>query len=128
MTIITRIEKVELIGPTAIGVRLADDNGQRGCSVVISPNNFITDFSTFLTALRAAGATSPVQRELLENSWREARRTLQKRLVEEDPWGQHAPSAATADEPPEYWSMVICMGEERARKLLKERRAAAALT
>jgi hypothetical protein len=130
MNTTTRIEKVELIGPTAVGVYLADDNGQCDRPAVISPNNFITAFGTFLTALRAAGATGPVEeRRFLDESWQEARKMLQKRLAEGQPWGRRvAPSPPATDEPPNYWAMVLCMGEEGAQRLLKAQREKAALT
>jgi hypothetical protein len=128
MMTVTRIDKVDLIAPNAVGVYLADDDGPCAYPVVIHPNDFITDFSTFLVAVRAADAVYPVERRLLRKSWHEARRLLRKRLVDEDPWGQHAaPLTPATDEPPNYWSMVLCMGEEGAQRLLMERRKQSAL-
>jgi hypothetical protein len=123
MIALTQVAKVELIGPTAVGVHLTDDRSGAGVGpVVINPNDFITDFSTFLTAMRAAGATHSIACDPLKASWRKTRQALRKQLVEEDPWGPHVgPHATDADALPEYWSMVLCLGEEGAQKLLKKR-------
>jgi len=91
----TRVRRVDLIGPTAVGVHLTDDDGGvHSGSIVINPNDFMTDFSTFLTALRAAGAVAPVHLEKLEQSWRRRRRKLRQELVEGDPWCQRQSPAA----------------------------------
>ena len=91
----TRVRHVDLIGPTAVGVYLSDeDSGVHSGPIVISPNDFIIDFSTFLTALRAAGAVSPIHVEKLAQSWRRRRRQLRKELVEGDPWCQRPSPAA----------------------------------
>jgi len=91
----TRVTHVDLIGPTAVGVYLSDADGKvRAGPIVMSPNDFVTEFSTFLTALRAAGAVAPIQVEKLVQSWRRRRRQLRKELVQRDPWCQQPSPAA----------------------------------
>ena len=106
-----RIKHVDLIGPTAIGVHLTDEDGSVCLGpIVISPNDFITDFSTFLTALRAAGAVSPIDVEKLGQSWRRQRRMLRKALVEGDPWCQRPSPAADLE------GRLVCGYPDRRRK------------
>jgi hypothetical protein len=119
----TRINNVELIGPTSVAVRLADEHdGSLTERLVVSPNDFLTDFATFLTAVRAAGETRPVEQRRLEESWQAQRRALRRRLVDGDPWGARTNLAGNLPEKtPSYWALVLCMGEEKANRLLRER-------
>jgi len=113
-----RISNVELIGPTSIGFRLIDSEETRTGPIVISPANFITDFSVFLTAVRAAGETRPVDPDSLNRSWEEARLALRQRLIEEDPWGQ-------PPLPPPDQEGAVVAGEDRLDAIRAERERSA---
>jgi hypothetical protein len=115
MATFSRVVDVELIGPTSIGLRLTDEEGGSATDqIVISPANFITDFSVFLTAVRAGGETRPVDTDSLCRSWEEARETLRRRLIDEDPWGEQPVS------PPDEQG-IVALGEERLEALRAER-------
>lgn len=111
MAALSRVTDLELIGPTSIGLRLTDDRGKNATEqIVVSPANFITDFSVFLTAVRAGGETRPVDAASLARSWEKARKTLRSWLIEKDPWGE-PPS------PPPDEEAVVALGEERLTAL-----------
>jgi hypothetical protein len=115
MAHLSRVVEIELIGPTSIGLRLTDEGGIEATDqLVISPANFITDFSVFLTAIRAAGETRPVDSDCLCRSWQEARKTLRRRLIEEDPWAEQPIS------PPDE-EAIVAVGEERLRAIQSKR-------
>jgi hypothetical protein len=115
MAIFSRVVEIELIGPTSIGLRLTDDGGTEATDqIVISPVNFITDFSVFLTAIRAGGETRPVDTDSLCRSWEEARKTLRGRLIGEDPWGEQPVS------PPDE-EAIVAVGEERLEAIRAKR-------
>ena len=112
----SRIRHIDLIGPTAVGVHVTDENGRvRLGPIVINPNDFMIDFSTFLTALRAAGAVAPMDVEKLAQSWRRQRRQLRKELVESDPWCQRPSPAADLE------GRLVC-GDRQALQLMLWRR------
>jgi hypothetical protein len=113
------IADIELIGPTSIGLRLVDaERASVTDQIVLSPANFITDFSLFLTAVRAAGETRPVEPQALKHSWEEWRETLRRRLVEEDPWSEEP--TPTLEEST-LAALEVTMGEERAKALMHKR-------
>lgn len=106
----THIADVQLLDPTRVGVRLARSDDLAVTSpIVMSPNDFITDFSTFLTAMRAEAETRPVNCRTLRQSWRHFRDIVRKRLVDEDPWGQTGETAETANpEAASQWARQLC--------------------
>jgi hypothetical protein len=111
MAVFRRVQEIELIGPTSIGLRLDDgEGGPASDQIVISPVHFITDFSVFLTAVRAAGETSAVDKDPLNRSWEEARETLRKQLIEEDPWGAQAVPLPGEE-------AIVALGAERLKAL-----------
>jgi hypothetical protein len=88
MQAFTRLCDVAPMNPAAIRVRLANrDRTHISSPIAVSPVEFLTDFSTFLTALRAAGGTWPVQVEALHQSWEEFRDVVRRQLLR-DPWGE----------------------------------------
>ncbi len=106
----THIADVQLLDPTRVAVKLArSDDLVVTNPIVMSPNDFITDFSTFLTAMRAEAETRPVNCRTLRQSWRHFRDVVRKRLVEDDPWGQRDEAAETVDSnAASQWARQLC--------------------
>jgi hypothetical protein len=118
MSTLSRIVDVELIGPTSIGFRLGDERKSMSTDrIVISPADFIEDFSVFLTAIRAAGMTRPVDTGHLCTAWQQARETLRRSLIEDDPWGEPPASPPGAE-------AVVALGEERLKAQRARRNSA----
>jgi hypothetical protein len=109
MTQFTHICHAVPASPTAIRLRLADAHEtQITDPIVIAPVDFVADFCTFLTALRARGATQPVQLEALNASWTQWRAKVREQLLQ-DPWAEkpsgrpnelHGTEAPAMPEPP----------------------------
>lgn len=121
MTTYTQIQHMELIDPTSIGLQLANiEDTLISKRIVMSPNDFITDFGTFLSAVRASGEKHPVDTKILAISWRQSRESLRKKLIDEDPWGEH-PQPTKSEPPPDYWAMELCLGSELAEQLFHQK-------
>jgi len=110
MRAFTHIANVQLLDPARFGVQLAwDDDLWATSPIVMSPTDFLADFSTLLTALRAMAETRPVNRQALRRSWQQQREALRRRLVEEDPWAMKAevPEVSSPDAA-DSWARLLC--------------------
>ncbi|MGD0652875.1 MAG: hypothetical protein ABSA16_00890 [Thermoguttaceae bacterium] len=120
MSAFAQIMNVELIAPTSIRLQLISaEDALVSERIVMSPNDFITDFGTFLTAVRASGEKHPVDIAALTCSWKQRRKLLRKILIDEDPWGEH-PQPTKSEPTPDYWAMELCLGSERAEQLFQQ--------